>query len=100
MSVVTDGRSRVQGGNESVRASETCAVAVHDLTVTFLLGQLSVLAEPSSAAQLSAQRSEAPEEENCRRELVAGAAVEGSLRQGSETAALPLPECLQVTGDR
>lgn len=43
MSVETDGRSRVQDRNESVRASETSAVAVHDLTVTFVLGSCQLL---------------------------------------------------------
>ena len=46
MSVETDGRSRVQGRNESVRASETSAVAVHDLTVTFVLGSCQLLVQP------------------------------------------------------
>jgi len=43
VSVETDGRSRVQGRNESVRASETSGVVVHDLTVTFVLGSCQLL---------------------------------------------------------
>jgi len=38
-------------------------------------------------------------EEDWHRALVAGAAPEGPLRQGIEAAALPLPKCLQITGD-